>query len=71
LVGLVVEVPAVGPEEAVAIEGGGTRLTEHWALMNRSPIMIENGEAEVEQRRANAIESLGHTLRAMKAAAEA
>ena len=53
-------------------EGGGTqtRLTEHWALMKLSPIMVENGEEEVQRRKANAIESLGATLRAMKAEAE-
>lgn len=51
--------------------GDGTRLTEHWELRNLSPIMIENGEEEVARRRANAIESLGQTLAAMKAAAEA
>ena len=52
-------------------DGTGTRLTEHWALLNLSPIMVENGEEEVARRRANAIESLGHTLAAMKATAEA
>jgi hypothetical protein len=52
-------------------EGQGTRLTEHWELRNLSPIMIENGDEEVERRRANAVESLGATIRAMKAAAEA
>lgn len=51
--------------------GTGTNLTEHWELRNPSPAMIERGESEVEFRRANAIESLGATLRAMKAAAEA
>ncbi|MGF1598860.1 MAG: SRPBCC family protein [Acidimicrobiales bacterium] len=52
-------------------EGTGTRLTEHWELRNLSPIMVENGEEEVARRRANAVESLGATLAAMKAAAEA
>lgn len=52
-------------------EGDGTRLTEHWELRNLSPIMVENGEAEVQRRRRNAIESLGKTLAGMKAAAEA
>lgn len=52
-------------------DGEGTKLTEHWELRNLSPIMIENGDEEVQQRRANAIESLGRTLAAMKAAAEA
>ena len=49
-------------------EGSGTN---HWELRNLSPGMIERGEGEVEIRRANAIESLGKTLAAMKAAAEA
>ena len=52
-------------------EGSGTRLTEHWELRNLSPIMVENGDAEVQKRRANAMESLGKTLVAMKVAAEA
>ncbi len=51
--------------------GNGTTLTEHWELRNLSPIMVENGDEEVQRRRANAIESLGKTLAAMKAAAEA
>ena len=52
-------------------DGEGTNLTEHWALLNLSPLMVENGDAEVQQRKSNAIESLGATLKAMKAAAEA
>ena len=52
-------------------EGTGTKLTEHWELRNLSPVMVENGEAEVAKRRANAMESLHATLAAMKQAAEA
>lgn len=52
-------------------DGDGTMLTEHWELRNLSPTMVENGEEEVQRRRTNAIESLGKTLAAMKAAAEA
>jgi len=48
----------------------GTTLTESWALMNLSPIMVENGESEVEMRSANARESITATLLGMKAAAE-
>ncbi|MFT7599678.1 MAG: hypothetical protein ACI8TP_002613 [Acidimicrobiales bacterium] len=55
----------------LAAEGEGTNLTEHWELRNLSPIMIENGDAEVQKRKANAVESLGKTMAAMKAAAEA
>ena len=55
---------------ALEPNGEGTTLTEEWALLNRSPIMIENGQAEVDKRAANAKESLGATLRGMKAAAE-
>ena len=51
-------------------KGSGTNLTEHWELRNLPPGMIERGDGEVEMRRANAIESLGKTLAAMKAAAE-
>jgi uncharacterized protein YndB with AHSA1/START domain len=51
-------------------EGEGTRLTEHWELRNLSPGMVERGEPEIELRRANAIDSIGKTLAAMKAAAE-
>jgi hypothetical protein len=51
--------------------GAGTKLTEHWELRNLSPIMIENGPDEVAFRVSNAHESLGATLRAMKATAEA
>lgn len=50
--------------------GDGTRLTEEWALLNRSPIMVENGQTEVDKRAANARESLAATLRGMKATAE-
>lgn len=52
-------------------EGDGTRLTEQWALRNRSPIMIEGGDEEVARRVANAKESIAATLRGMKTAAEA
>ena len=48
----------------------GTLLTESWALMNLSPLMIEHGDDEVQFRAANAKESISATLQAMKAAAE-
>jgi len=48
----------------------GTRLTEQWALRNLSPPMVENGQAEVDRRVANARESIGATLAGMKATAE-
>ncbi len=51
-------------------DGDGTLLTEQWALRNLSPIMIENGEAEVAQRVANAKESIAATLAGLKRAAE-
>jgi len=50
--------------------GESTTLTESWALMNLSPLMIENGENEVQSRAANARESITATLQGMKAAAE-
>ena len=52
-------------------DGQATVLHEQWALRNLSPIMIENGETEVAQRVANAKESIGATLAALKQAAEA
>ncbi|MGD9751148.1 MAG: SRPBCC family protein [Acidimicrobiia bacterium] len=52
-------------------DGDGTLLTEQWALRNLSPIMIENGDAEVQRRVANAHESIAATLAGMKRAAEA
>ncbi|MDH3681821.1 MAG: SRPBCC family protein [Acidimicrobiia bacterium] len=55
----------------LAPEGSGTSLTEHWELRNLSPIMVENGEEEVQRRKANAIESLAKTLAGIKATAEA
>ena len=48
----------------------GTTLTESWALMNLSPLMIEHGDEEVQFRAANARESITATLQGMKAAAE-
>ena len=48
----------------------GTLLTESWALMNLSPLMIEHGDDEVQFRAATAKESISATLQAMKAAAE-
>lgn len=50
--------------------GESTTLTESWALMNLSPLMIEHGENEVQSRAANARESITATLQGMKAAAE-
>ena len=50
--------------------GESTTLTESWALMNLSPLMIEHGENEVQVRAANARESITATLQGMKAAAE-
>ena len=48
----------------------GTTLTESWALMNLSPLMIEHGDEESQFRAANAKESIAATLKGMKAAAE-
>ena len=48
----------------------GTTLTESWALMNLSPLMIEHGDEEIQYRAANARESITATLKGMKAAAE-
>lgn len=48
----------------------GTTLTESWALMNLSPLMIEHGDKEIQYRAANAKESITATLKGMKAAAE-
>ena len=48
----------------------GTTLTESWALMNLSPLMIEHGDEEIQFRAANAKESIASTLKGMKAAAE-
>ncbi len=50
--------------------GEGTTLTESWALMNLSPLMVEHGDNEVQSRAANARESITATLNGMKAAAE-
>jgi len=52
-------------------DGAGTKLTQHWELRNLSPIMIENGDEEVQRRRRNALDSIEKTLPAIKAAAEA
>ena len=48
----------------------GTTLTESWALMNLSPLMIEHGDEEIQFRAANAKESIAATLKGIKAAAE-
>lgn len=48
----------------------GATLTESWALMNLSPLMIEHGDEEIQYRAANAKESITATLKGMKAAAE-
>ncbi len=48
----------------------GTILTESWALMNLSPLMIEHGDEEIQFRAANARESITATLKGMKVAAE-
>tara|TARA_Y100001936_G_scaffold40069_1_gene38572 strand:+ start:160 stop:636 length:477 start_codon:yes stop_codon:yes gene_type:complete len=48
----------------------GTTLTESWALMNLSPLMVEHGDEEIQFRAANARESITATLKGMKAAAE-
>jgi uncharacterized protein YndB with AHSA1/START domain len=51
-------------------EGGGTRLTESWALRQLAPNMIEKGQAKIDYRWANARDSIRATLAAMKATAE-
>ena len=43
----------------------GTTLTESWALMNLSPLMIEHGDEEIQYRAANAKESITATLKGM------
>ena len=54
----------------IAPTDSGTTLTESWALMNLSPLMIEHGDEEIQYRAANAKESITATLKGMKAAAE-
>ncbi len=49
---------------------GGTRLTENYELRKLSPLMEENGQPEIDQRRENMINSIRATLENMKAAAE-
>ena len=49
---------------------GGTRLTESWTLRQLSPRMVENGDAELAYRTANAEKSLSDTLAAMKSTLE-
>lgn len=48
----------------------GTRLTESYELRTLSPLMVENGQAEVDYRRENMISSIRATLENIKAAAE-
>jgi Polyketide cyclase / dehydrase and lipid transport len=48
----------------------GTLLTEEWALRNRAFFLDLGGEDEIVRRAANARESIGATLRGMKATAE-
>ncbi|MPY91663.1 MAG: hypothetical protein GEV08_00965 [Acidimicrobiia bacterium] len=52
-------------------DGAGSRLTEYWELRNLSPVMVENGEAEVAYRMANMRESMRATLEGIKRTAEA
>ena len=49
---------------------GGTLLTEEWQLRNRAFFVDLGGEDEIARRAANAEESIGATLRGMKATAE-
>ena len=49
---------------------GGTLLTEAWELRNRAFFVDLGGEDELSRRAANAKESIGATLRGMKASAE-
>jgi hypothetical protein len=51
-------------------DGDGTLLTEHWTMRNPAFFIDMGGEAEVARRASNAKESIGATLKAMKAAAE-
>jgi hypothetical protein len=55
----------------LADDDGGTLLTEEWQLRNRDYFMDLGGEDEIARRAANAKESIGATLRGMKATAEA
>ncbi|MFT3855585.1 MAG: SRPBCC family protein [Ilumatobacteraceae bacterium] len=50
---------------------GGTTLTESWTLRALTPNMVEQGEAEIDQREQNARTSIRATLEGIKAAAEA
>ena len=45
-------------------------LTEEWQLRNRAFFVELGGEDEIARRAANAQESIGATLRGMKATAE-
>jgi uncharacterized protein YndB with AHSA1/START domain len=51
-------------------DGDGTKLTEQWTLNNTQYFMDNGGEQEIARRAANAKESIGATLRGMKATAE-
>jgi hypothetical protein len=51
-------------------DGDATLLTEQWVMRNRAFFVESGGELEVERRTANAEESIGATLRGMKATAE-
>ncbi len=51
-------------------DGEGTLLTEEWTMRNTAFFLDMGGEDEVARRAANAKESIGATLRGMKATAE-
>jgi hypothetical protein len=50
--------------------GEGTKLTQQYELRNLSPLMKENGQAEIDRRMANMREGITSTLAGIKAAAE-
>lgn len=51
-------------------DGDGTLLTEEWVMRNPKWFVEQGGPGEVTTRAANAQESIGATLRGLKAAAE-
>ncbi|MEM7092426.1 MAG: SRPBCC family protein [Actinomycetota bacterium] len=57
--------------EMDAIDGGATRLTERWWMVNKTPAMAAASQEQFDGRVAYTEEMLHTTLAAIKAAAEA